>query len=150
MLTRGKVCLTFSKCSFIYHANMSPFMCRSKGRRLVINSFYHTYNSFILGPLPYNTMYSSWITTSNNCPFFMVLVWSYHWQSRYPFASVPLWEWVYTNPQYTLKYYCNYCFKEWNTCSKGGIPPFPSPHTMTSGYPYHQKHLPNLDGCCHC
>ncbi len=36
-----------SKCPFRYHASMFPFMCGSKGRRLVINLSYHTYILFI-------------------------------------------------------------------------------------------------------
>jgi len=38
------------------------------------------------------------------------------------------------------------CLGEWSTCLEGGLPPFPSPHPMTNGYPYHLKQLPNLDG----
>jgi len=40
-------------------------------------------------------MYSSWLATSYGIPFTAVLVWSYHGQFRYPFALVPLWEWMY-------------------------------------------------------
>ncbi len=32
---------------------------------------------------------------------------------------------------------------------KDRFPPFPSPHPMTSEYPYHQKQLLNLDGRYH-
>jgi len=46
--------------------------------------------------------------------------------------------------------YCNYCFGKWSTCSKGGLPPFLSPHPMTNRYPYCQKQLLNLDGHHHC
>jgi len=45
---------------------------------------------------------------------------------------------------------CNYCFKEWNKCSKGGFPPFPSSHPTSNGYPYHQKQLVDFGGHCHC
>ncbi len=61
-----------------------------------------------------------------------------------------LWEWTYSNPRYTLAYCCSYWFGEWNTCSEGGLPLFPSPHLTTSGYPYHQRQLSNLDGYHHC
>jgi hypothetical protein len=112
---------------------------------------YHTYILFILNPFPYNTTYPFWFVTSYSCPpFFMVLMWSYHWWSRYPFASVPQRKWVYCSPRYILGYCCSYCFGEWSTCSKGGLPPFPSPHLMTNGYPYHHKWFPDFDGCCHC
>jgi hypothetical protein len=90
------------------------------------------------------------VLISYTCRPFMALVWSYHWSFRYPFPSAPFLEWTYSNPQHTLKYSSNYCFGEWNTCSKGGLPPFPSPHPTTNGYPYHQRRLPNFDGCCHC
>jgi hypothetical protein len=30
------------------------------------------------------------------------------------------------------------------------LPPFSSPHLMTSGYLCHQRRLLNLDECCHC
>jgi hypothetical protein len=46
------VYVTFSKCSFRYHASTCLFMCGSKGRCLVINSSYHTYilyHNFNLG-----------------------------------------------------------------------------------------------------
>jgi hypothetical protein len=36
-----------------------------------------------------------------------------------------------------------YCFGEWNTCSEGGLPPFPSPNLMMSGY------FSNFDGHHH-
>jgi hypothetical protein len=62
---------------------------------------------------------------------------------------VPLWEWIYNNPRHTSIYYRNYCFGERNTCSKGGLPPFPSPHPMTNGYLYHKKWLLDFDGRCH-
>jgi hypothetical protein len=146
----AKVCLASNRHSFEYHANTSPLMCGSKGRHLVISSSYHTYISFILSPLSYNIMYSFWLAISYNHPFFTVLMWSYHWQFMYPFVVMSLWEWTYNNPRHTSRYYCNYCFGEWNMCSKGGLPPFPSPHPMTNGYPYHKKQLPDFDGHCHC
>jgi len=59
---------------------------------------------------------------------------------------MPLHESTCSNPQYILKYYHNYCFGKWNTCSKGGLPPFLLPHLITSGYPYHQKWLLDLNG----
>ncbi len=76
-------------------------------------------------------------------------MWSYHWRSTYSFASMPLQEWAYNNPQYTSGYYHDYCFRKWNTCSEGGLPPFPSPHLMTNGYPYHHRRFSNLDGHHH-
>jgi len=78
-----------------------------------------------------------------------MLVWSYHWWSRYPFVLVPLWEWIYSSPQHTLGYCYNHCFGEWNTCSKGGFPPFPLPHSIISRYSYYQRHLLYFDGHCH-
>jgi hypothetical protein len=74
LLTRTKVCFIFNRCSFKYCVSMSPLMYRSKGRCLVISSFYHTNISFIINSFFYNTMYSSWIITSYNCPLFTVLV----------------------------------------------------------------------------
>jgi len=149
-LTWIEVCFVFNRHSFEYHASTSPFMCGSRGRCLVINSSYHTYISFIISPLFYNITYSSWLATSYNCPFFTISVCSYHWQFIYPFASMPLWEWTYSNPLHTSRYYRNYCFGEWSTCSKGGLPPFLSQHPMTNGYLYHKRRLMNFDGHCHC
>jgi hypothetical protein len=48
-----------------------------------------------------------------------MLVWSYHWWFKYPFALVLLQEWKYNNPWYILRYYHNYCFEKWSTYSKG-------------------------------
>jgi hypothetical protein len=144
-----KVYFIFSSHSFKYHANMSPLMCGFRGRHLVINSSYHTCISFIFSPLPYNTTYLFWLAISYGCPFFTMLVWSYHWWSRYPFMLAPLWEWTYSSSQYTLRYYYNYCFGEWSTCLEGGLLTFTSPHLTTNGYPYHQKWLLNLDGRHH-
>jgi hypothetical protein len=79
-----------------------------------------------------------------------MLIWSYHWQSKHPFASMLLWELKYNSPWYTLKYYYSYCFEKWNTCSKGGLPPFPSSHSTMGGYPYHKRRFPNLDERHHC
>ncbi len=62
--TRAKICLTFNKFSFRYHMNMSSFMCKSRGRRLVISSSYHTYFSSIPNPFRYRTMYPSWLVAS--------------------------------------------------------------------------------------
>jgi hypothetical protein len=41
----------------------------------------------------------------------MMLEWSYHWRSNYPFVSLSLHEWMYNNPRYTSEYYHNYFFK---------------------------------------
>ncbi len=109
----------------------------TKGRCLVISLFYHTNISFIINSLSYNIMYSSWIITSYSCPLFTVLMWSYHWQSRYPFVSMPLEEWTYNSPRHISRYYCYYYFGKWSTCWKGGFPLFPLPHSTTSGYSYH-------------
>jgi hypothetical protein len=54
--------------------NMFPFICRSRGKCLVISSCYHTYISFIFSPLLYNITYMFWFATSYSCPSFMVLV----------------------------------------------------------------------------
>jgi hypothetical protein len=101
LLTWIGVCFAFSIHSFRYHVSTFPFMCRSRGMHLFISSSYHTCISFVMNPLLYNTMYLFWLATSFGFPSFMALVWSYHWQSRYPFALVPLQEWVYSNPWYT-------------------------------------------------
>ncbi len=62
---------------------------RFKGRCLVINSSYHTCILFIFNPFLYNTTYMYWLATSYDCSSFTMLVWSYHWWSKYPFVSVP-------------------------------------------------------------
>jgi hypothetical protein len=103
-------------------------MCRSKGKCLVINACYHTNILFTVRPFSYITMYLSWFGTSYSCPPFTVSMWSYHWRSRYPLALAPLHEWTYNSPQHTSRYCHNYYFGEWSTCSKGGLPPFSSPH----------------------
>jgi hypothetical protein len=51
--------------------------------------------------------------------------------------------------QHILGYCCNYYFGEWNTCSEGGLPPFPSPYSMMNGYSYYQKMFGYFDGHCH-
>jgi hypothetical protein len=58
------ICIAFSRCSFKYYGNMFFLMCKSKGRRLVINSSYHTCISSIFNPFPYNITYSSYLVTS--------------------------------------------------------------------------------------
>jgi hypothetical protein len=78
-----------------------------------------------------------------------MLMWSYHWQSKYPFALVPLWEWMYNNPWHISRYHCNYCFGKWSTCLERGLPPFPLPHPMMNGYFYYQRWLLYFDGYCH-
>jgi len=125
LLTQAKVCFIFSRHYVGYCASMSLFMCGSKGMRLVISSSYHTNISYILNPLSYNIMYPSWFATTYSCPFFMVSMWSYHWWSKYPFASMSLWEWVYNNPWHSSKYCRNYYFRKWSTCLEGCFPPFP-------------------------
>jgi hypothetical protein len=98
------VCLASSRRSFTYHTNMSLFMCRSKGKHLVINLSYHTCISFIFSPFLYNIMYLFWPATSYGCSSFTMSVWSYHRQFRYAFTLVPLGEWMYSSPWYTLGY----------------------------------------------
>jgi hypothetical protein len=144
-----RVCFASNKHAFKYRANMFSFMCGSRGTHLVISSSYHTCILFIFDPFSYNTTYLSWFATSYNHPFFMVSMWSYHWQSMYPFTSMPLQKWMYNSPRHTLGNYCNYYFGNWRTCSKGGFPPFPSPHLTMNEYPYHQRRILNFDGCCH-
>ncbi len=80
--TQAGVCLIFNICSFRYHANTFLLMCGSRGRRLVINSFYHTCILSILNPFSYYTTYLFWLTTSYYCPFFTMLTWSYHWRFK--------------------------------------------------------------------
>jgi len=75
----------------------------SRGKRLVISLSYHTNISFIVNPLSYNTIYLSWLSTSYSYPPFIMSMWSYQWQSRYPFALVPLWEWTYSSPWHTFR-----------------------------------------------
>jgi hypothetical protein len=100
--TWARVCFSYNKRSFRYHANTSPFICKYRGKCLVINLSYHTYIPFIPNPLPYNTMYPSRLATSYSCPSFTMLMWSYYWRFKYPFNLVPLREWTYNSPCYTL------------------------------------------------
>jgi hypothetical protein len=125
-------------------------MCRSRGKCLIINSSYHICILSIFSWLHYNITYLSWFATSYGYPFVMVSMWSYHWNFRYSFIFMPLWEWMYSSPQYTSKYYHNYCFGKWNTCSKGSLSHFPLPHLTTSGCFYHQRQLLDFNECCHC
>jgi hypothetical protein len=101
--TQEGICLASNKRSFGYYANMFLFMCGSKGRHLVISSSYHTYILFIFRPFFYSITYLPWLITSYSSSF-MVLVWSYHWWYRYPFISMPLWEWMCRSPQHTSRY----------------------------------------------
>jgi hypothetical protein len=139
LLTWTTICFTFNRCSFRYHGIISLFMWGFRGKDIVISSSYHIFILFICNPLHYNITYLSWLTTSYDCPYFTMSMWLYHWQSRYSFVLVPLWEWVYNNPWYILGYCRNCYLGKWNTCSERSFPPFPSPHSMTSGYPYHQR-----------
>jgi hypothetical protein len=129
---------------------MSTFslMCRSKGRCLVISSSYRTSFLFIISSLSYNITYLFSFATSYSCTPFMVLMWSYHWRSKYPFASVPLWEWAYNNPRHTLGYCYNYCFIG-ETHVQREVSHLFSPHPTTSGYSYYKKWFPYLDGYSH-
>jgi hypothetical protein len=104
-LTWTKVCFISSRHSFKYHGNTFMLTCRSRGKRLVISSSYHTCILSILNPLSYSITYPSWLATSYGCPFVMASMWSYHRQFRYSFVLVPLHEWMYINPWYTLRYY---------------------------------------------
>jgi len=104
--------------------------CRSKGWCLVISSSYDNFISCILGPFSYNATYLSLLGTFYNCQFFTVLMWSYHWQFRYPFVSLPLQEWTYSSPWHLLRYCCSYYFGDWNTSLAKGFPPLPSPWQM--------------------
>ncbi len=113
---------------------------------MVISLSYHICISSILNPLPCNIPYFFWFATSYCCPSFTVSMWSYHWQSRYPFASVSLQEWMYNNPWYISRYYHNYYFREWNTCLERGLSPFPSSHSTRNGYSYHQRQFSNFHG----
>ncbi len=103
-LTWTRFCFASSRHSFKYHTNMSSFMCRSKGKCLVINLSYHTKISFIINSFFYNITYPFWLTTFYSFPPFMVSVWWYHWQSKYPFPLVPLQERTYNSPQHILGY----------------------------------------------
>jgi hypothetical protein len=87
--TWTKVCFNFSKRSLKYHVSTFLLVCGFKGRCLVINLSYHTYILFIFNPFFYITSYMSWLATSYDCSSFTMLMWSYHWWSKYPFVSVP-------------------------------------------------------------
>jgi len=106
--TQAKVCFNSNKHSFEHHAITSPLMCGCKGKRLVINSSYHTYISFILNPLSYNITYSFWLVTFYSYPSFTMSMWLNHWQFKYASALLPFQEWMYNMPQHTLEYYHNY------------------------------------------
>ncbi len=69
-----------------------------------------------------------------------MLVSSYHLWFGYPFAMLPMREWMHCNPWYTSKYCCNYRIEEWSSHTKRGFSPFPPPHTKTSGYYHHLHH----------
>jgi len=111
----------------------SLLMCRSKGRCLVNSSSYHTNISFITNSFSYYIIYLSCLATSYSGPPFTVSMWSYQWQSRYPFPLVPLKKWTYINPWHTSGNCCNYCFGKWSTCLERGLPPFPLPHSTMNG-----------------
>lgn len=55
---------------------MFLLMCESKGKRLVINSSYHTNILFIISLFFFSIMYSSWFVTSYSGPSFTMLMWS--------------------------------------------------------------------------
>jgi hypothetical protein len=109
--TQVGLCFHSNKHSFGYRMNTSLLMCGSRGKCLVTSSSHHTSILLIISSFSYNTTYSSWFATSYNDPPFTMLVWSYHWQSSYPFILVSLCEWMYNNPWHTSGYYYNYCFK---------------------------------------
>jgi hypothetical protein len=136
LFTRTKVCFVSSRCSFEYCASMYSLMSRSKGKCLVINSFYHTN---ISSSIHFLTTLCTHLRLSHPtiAHFFTVLVWSYHWQFRYPFVSMPLREWTYNSPWHISRFYCSYCFGKWTTYWKGGFPFFPLSPSTTSGYSYH-------------
>jgi hypothetical protein len=96
--TWARVCFTSNRHSFGYCVSISSLICRSRGKCLVISSFYHTNILFTVSPLSYIIMYMFWLSTSYSCFPFTVLVWSYHWRSKYPFSSMPLQEWMYGSP----------------------------------------------------
>jgi hypothetical protein len=150
LLTWTKVCFPSNRRSFGYHTSTYLLMYKSRGRHLVINLSYHTNISFSINSLSYNIMYLSWFNTSHNFPSFIMLVWSYFWWFRYPFVSVLLWEWTYSNPLHISRYYCSYYFRKQSTCSEGGLSPSPSSHPTTSGYFYYQKWFSYFHGPCHC
>jgi hypothetical protein len=136
--TQARVYCTFNRCSFRYHVNMYLLICRSRGKCLVINSSYHTFILSIFNPLLYNITYSSWLTTSYNCPSIMVLMWSYHWWFTYSFALMPLSKRTYNNPWVIhFKILLQLLFWRVEHMFKGSFPPFLSPHSTMSGYPYH-------------
>ncbi len=96
--TWARICITSNKCSFKYRANTFSFMCKSRGRCLIINSPYHTCISSIFNPFPYITTYMFCLATSYGCPFVTMSMWSCHWRFRYPFFWVPLWGEHITTP----------------------------------------------------
>jgi hypothetical protein len=135
--TQVQVCHIFNRCSLRHYMNMSPILCRSNHRCLVISLPCHICILFVLGSLLHNIMYPLWFLTSNNCTSFMLSVWTYHCWFNYPFVSMPMWEWTHNNPWYSSKYCHNYCCGKWNTSIDKGFPPFPPPHLRTSWYSYH-------------
>ncbi len=150
LLTQAKVYFPFSKHSSKYHTSTPLLLCGSKGRHLVINSSHHTNILFIINSFSYSITYLFWLAIFYNDPPFTMLMWSYHWQSRYPFVLMSFWEWMYNIPWHILGYYYNYCFREWNTCLEGGLAPFPLPHSTSNGYSYYYKWFPYFDGHYHC
>jgi len=48
LFTRVEVCFTSNRHSFEYCTSTFSFMCRSRGKHLVINSSYHTNISFVI------------------------------------------------------------------------------------------------------
>jgi len=117
-ITWARIYFDSNKCSFGCCANIFSLLCRSNSRGLVISSSYHPFILFILRPFPYNTLYSFRYTISYNFAYFMMLLWSYHWWFGYPFAMLPVQEWVHCNPWYVSRYCWNYRIKKWNSCTQ--------------------------------
>jgi hypothetical protein len=60
-----------------------------------------------------------------NCASFTMSVWSYHRWFQYPFATLPMWEWVHCNPWHVLRCCWNFCIEKWSSCIVKGFSFFP-------------------------
>jgi hypothetical protein len=79
-----------------------------------------------------------------------MLVWSYHWWFGYPFPTLPMQEWVHYNPWCASRYRCSHHIEKWNSHTERSFFVFPSPHTKTNGYCFHQRIFLNPSICFHC
>jgi hypothetical protein len=92
--TWTKVFHISSRCSVQCYVNKILILCKSSCECLVISPSYHTYILFVSASLPYIVTYPLWLVTSYYYTSFTLSMWTYHWWFRYPFDSVPMWEWM--------------------------------------------------------